>query len=79
VTPDLYAAWLTAGDRLQPAGQWVAGNWPNLGIAALLAVFAAWCIRYGIHGLRHADRVATAALTELDQHHNADNARKEDR
>lgn len=41
MTPDLYGAWLTAGDRLQPVGDWLAGNWPWLVVAASL-IFTAW-------------------------------------
>ena len=46
---DLHAAWLTAGDNLQPIGHWLASNWPNLTIAAALAAFAWWSIRRGLH------------------------------
>lgn len=34
MTPDLYAAWLTAGDRLQPYGAWLATHWIWLVVAA---------------------------------------------
>jgi hypothetical protein len=45
VSADVYAAWLTAGDRLQPAGDWLAGNWHWLAPVAAAAMFAAWAIR----------------------------------
>jgi hypothetical protein len=68
VSADLYAAWLTAGGNLQPAGAWIARNWPNLAAALVLAVFAAWCIQRARHGLGDASRRVDAALAELDQH-----------
>jgi hypothetical protein len=44
VSADLYAAWLAAGDRLQPVGEWIARNW--WWVAAVVAgVFAVWAIR----------------------------------
>lgn len=46
MTHDLYTAWLTAGDRLQPAGDWIATNWPWL-LALSVACFAVWAIRRG--------------------------------
>ncbi len=49
-TPDLYAAWLTAGDRLQPIGGWLANNWPNLAIAVSLAVVAWRILRWATRG-----------------------------
>lgn len=53
MTPDLYAAWLTAGDRLQPVGAWLAGGgaWaPILTVAAVLV----WRIR---RAARKVDRI----------------------
>jgi hypothetical protein len=67
VTPDVYAAFLTAGTNLQPYGAWIARNWPNLAAAIVLAVLAAWCIRLACHGLGDASRRIDAALAELDQ------------
>lgn len=49
MNPDLYAAWLTAGDNLQPVGAWLAGSWPWLAIA-WAAAFAAWAIRRSLPG-----------------------------
>jgi len=69
VTADLYGAWLTAGDRLQPAAAWIARNLPNLVAAAVLAVFAALTIR----ALRHATQRIDTALADIDH------KRKEDR
>ena len=45
MTPDLYAAWLTAGDRLQPVVAWATANWNALAAftaAALLLAVIAW-------------------------------------
>lgn len=59
MTPDLYAAWLTLGDRLQPAGHWLAATWPNLAIATALGAFAWWSIRRGLRDPHH-DRIPAA-------------------
>jgi len=69
VNPDLYGAWLTAGNGLQPVGAWIARNLPNLAVAAVLAVFAALTIR----ALRHATQRIDTALADIDH------KRKEDR
>jgi hypothetical protein len=50
MTPDLYDAWLTAGNNLQPIGDWLAAHWPPLAILAALLAFAAWAIRRYIRG-----------------------------
>jgi uncharacterized membrane protein YqjE len=67
MTPDLYAAWLTAGDRLQSAVAWAAANWNGLAAfaaaATVLAAIAAWCI-WG--ALRNANRTVNAALAEIN-------------
>jgi hypothetical protein len=42
VNPDLYGAWLTAGNNLQPVGAWLAGWWPTLAIAAVAATVIGW-------------------------------------
>ncbi|MER8004815.1 hypothetical protein [Streptomyces sp. NPDC094149] len=34
MTPDLYAAWLAAGNNLQPYGAWIAAHWIWLVVAA---------------------------------------------
>lgn len=71
MTPDLYGAWLTAGNTLQPYGAWIARNWPNLTIAILLAVAACWSIR------KASRRVDTILADELPAPATS-NARKED-
>lgn len=38
MTPDLYGAWLTAGNNLQPIGAWLAGGGAWLPILAVAAV-----------------------------------------
>jgi hypothetical protein len=53
MTPDLYGAWLEAGDRLQPVGDWLGRNGINLAVAVVLFAFAAWAIR---RSLRDASR-----------------------
>lgn len=67
MNPDLYGAWLTAGNNLQPYGHWIARNADNLGIALILAIFATWCIRRGCRGLGDANRRVNAAIAEIDQ------------
>jgi hypothetical protein len=66
VNPDVYAAFRTAGE-------WAARNWPNLALAALLAAFAALCIRHACHDLAAANRRINTALAEHDP------SRKEER
>jgi hypothetical protein len=45
MTPDLYDAWLTAGNNLQPIGDWFAAHWPGLAILAAGLAAVAWSIR----------------------------------
>lgn len=45
MNPDLYGAWLTAGNNLQPVGAWIGGNWAWLGAAVVAAGFAWWALR----------------------------------
>lgn len=61
MTPDLYGAWLTAGNRLQPVGAWLASNWGWLVSAVAAAAFAAWTIR---RSLRQASRTVDQILAE---------------
>jgi len=63
--PDLYAAWLTAGNNLHQAAGWIATNWHNLTAAGALALFGAWCIR---RALRDASSQVDAILADLDNH-----------
>jgi len=62
-TPDLYAAWLTAGNNLQPVGEWIARNWWWIA-SAIAALFAAWAIP---RALRRADRQIAAIHADLTQ------------
>jgi hypothetical protein len=67
MNPDLYGAWLTAGNNLQPVGAWLAGNWWWLAATAA-AVFAAWAlrrfIRSGLDDYRACnDRIAADRIT----------------
>ena len=70
-TPDLYGAWLTAGDNLQPIVGWIGAHWWLIPVLAA-AAFAAWAIG---RELRDANRKIDAALAELD--HDNDQHRKE--
>lgn len=53
MSADLYAAWLTAGNTLQPVGHWLADNWINLAIAASLAAVAGRILRWAIRHRHH--------------------------
>lgn len=56
MTPDLYAAWLTAGNNLQPVGEWIGGSWTGL-VALAVAAAALWVVWWSIHDdTRRADR-----------------------
>jgi hypothetical protein len=63
VTPDLCAAWLTAGNNLQPVVAWIARNWWWIA-SAIAALFAAWAIP---KALRRADRQIAAIHADFDQ------------
>jgi hypothetical protein len=45
MNPDLYGAWLTAGNNLQPIGDWLGRNWIWLGAAVVAAGVAWWALR----------------------------------
>jgi hypothetical protein len=51
MTPNLYDAWITAGNTLQPVGDWVATYWPALTTASALT-FALWALPRYIRGSR---------------------------
>lgn len=56
MTPDLYAAWLTAGNNLQPVVDWTIGHWTGL-VALAVAAAALWVVWWSIHDdTRRADR-----------------------
>lgn len=61
MTADMYAAWLTAGNNLQPIGAWLAGNWMWLVPALAAAVFAVWSIR---RSLRQANKKVDQILAD---------------
>lgn len=68
MTPDLYGAWLTAGNTLQPIGDWITAHWLPLTILAAGLTLAAWALRRFIRaGLRdyrtHNDRVMADRYT----------------
>ncbi len=44
-TPDVYGAWLTAGNNLQPVGDWLADHWIGLAILAAGLAAVAWSVR----------------------------------
>lgn len=56
MNPDLYAAWLNAGNNLQPVGDWLGRNWIWLAAAVVAAGFAWWALRRELRGA--SERVA---------------------
>jgi hypothetical protein len=50
MNPDLYGAWLTASNNLQPVGAWLGRNWIGLGAAVVAAGFAWWALRRELRG-----------------------------
>lgn len=60
-TADLYAAWITAGDHLQPVGAWISERWPYIAIPAIAATTLAWILRRS-RGDRRARNDRRAAL-----------------
>ena len=70
MTPDLHAAWLTAGNNLQPIGDWLTAHWVPLAILAALLVAAAWAIRKHIRGgidyRTRNDRTAAHRITRTE-------------
>ena len=64
MTPQQIDTWAHAAD-------WAATNWPNLAIAAVLAIAA--CVIW--QALRNANQRVNAALAEIDR----PESRKEDR
>lgn len=64
MNPDLYGAWLTAGNNLQPVGDWLVANWAWLAAAAVPAGFAWWALR---RELRAANDQVTAILADQPQ------------
>ncbi|MFL6096125.1 MAG: hypothetical protein ACJ71Y_11805 [Blastococcus sp.] len=66
MSDDLYAAWLTAGDRLQPVGAWLAGDgaWVPIFAVAAVIIWRIWRIRprddYRTRNDRTAARRATS-------------------
>ncbi|WP_406418327.1 hypothetical protein [Streptomyces sp. NBC_01614] len=56
MNPDLYDAWLTAGNTLQPAGDWLVANWVGLTGLIAGAVLAVWAIRRHISSGHDAHR-----------------------
>lgn len=64
MNPDLYGAWLTAGNNLQPVGAWIGRNWIWLTAVVVAAGAAWWALR---RELRAANDQVTAILTDQPQ------------
>lgn len=45
MNPDLYGAWLEAGNNLQPYGAWIAAHWIWLAVAASFLAIAFHILR----------------------------------
>ena len=43
--PDVYAAWLTAGNNLQPVGDWLGAHWLGLAMLTCGLTLVAWSVR----------------------------------
>ena len=56
MTPDLYDAWLTAGNNLQPIGDWVAAHWLPLATLVATLAFAIWVLRRIARGTDYRTR-----------------------
>ena len=57
MSDDLYAAWLTAGNRLQPVVGWAVAHWWLIPTLTAVA-FAAWAIRPCLRDAsRHVDDI----------------------
>jgi len=68
VSADLYAAWLTAGGRLQPAGDWLAGGgaWvPILTVAAVI-VWRIWRVRPRDNYRSRNDQIAAQRIARFE-------------
>jgi len=63
MNPDLYGAWLTAGNNLQPLGDWLIGHWIGLTAAAVAAGAAWWALR---KASRQVDRILRDEPAEPD-------------
>lgn len=64
MNPDLYGAWLTAGNNLQPLGAWLGRNGIWLAAVVVVAGFAWWALR---RELRAANDHVTAILADQPQ------------
>jgi hypothetical protein len=62
---DLYGAWLTAGNNLQPVGDWLIGHWIWLVAAVVAAGVAWWALR---RAGRQVDQILRDESTEPDYH-----------
>ena len=65
-TTDLHAAFLLAGNDLQPYGNWLLANWANLTIAAALLAFAVWAVWFNLRRAIAFDRKQEAALAATE-------------
>jgi cbb3-type cytochrome oxidase subunit 3 len=70
MNPDLYAAWLAAGNNLQPVGAWLGRNWAWLGAAVVAAGVAWWALRRELRAA--GDQVATILADQPQQQPSTD-------
>ena len=68
MNPDLYGAWLTAGDRLQPVGAWLAsgGAWLPIFTVAAVIIWRIWRVRPRDDYRSRNDRIAARRITRVE-------------
>ena len=69
MSADLYAAWLTAGNRLQPVGEWLAGGgaWVPIFAVAAVIVWRIWRVRPRDNQRSRNDRVMARRITRIEE------------
>ena len=64
MNPNLYDAWLTAGNTLQPVGDWIVAHWPGLAASTAALAFAWWALRRTIRATDQPARNAASTREE---------------